>query len=649
MSKTHIPQSLQRHLPTGRAERALLVERAAVDESARTATLAFASELPYERYWGIEVLDCTSTAMRTGRLRSGANLLCDHDTRDVVGVIESVEIGAARVGRAVVRFGKSVRAEEVWQDVLGGIRRNVSVGYMIHKALLVETTDGVETYRVTDWEPFEISLVSVPADASVGVGRSADLPSSTQQQKDLTVQVTVWQTDDAEDSAEDSAEGGECADPTATETAACNPSQTTTEKSIMTTEKIEVVATRNHAAEISKIAATLPGGAELGLRAIQEGKTVEEFQLEALRSLSTKPVPTSDIGLSQKEVKQWSVMRAINAMANPGDRAAQEAAAFERSCSEAVAKIQGKTARGFFMPTDVQKRDLTAGTNNAGGFTVATDMRAGDFITALRNAMVIDKLGVRMLTGLQGNVAIPKQSGAGTAYWVAENIAPTESQQVLAQITMTPKTVGAYTDISRRLLIQSSIDVESMVTNDLAAVLGLAIQQAAINGPGTNAPTGLLTAITATVLGGTNGLAPTWQNMIDLETGVAQANADVGSMAYLTNAKVRGKLKSTQKFASTNGAPVWDLGDTPINGYRAGVTNAVPSNLVKGTSGATCSAVLFGNFADLVIGMWGSLDLLVDPYTGSNAGTVRVVTLQDVDVAIRNAESFCTMVDALTV
>lgn len=648
MSKQHIPQNLQRHLAKGRAERALLVERAAVDEAARTATLAFASELPYQRYWGIEILDCTTTAMRTGRLRSGANLLCDHDARDVVGVIESVEIGADRVGRAVVRFGKSVRAEEVWQDVLGGIRRNVSVGYMIHKAQLVETKDGVETYRVTDWEPFEVSLVSVPADASVGVGRSADV--STPAQKDLTVQVTVQVTEDAEE--DDAAELE--SEPPETETAAAaapaDPSKTTTEKSIMTTEKIEVVATRNHAAEISKIAATIPGGAELGLRAIQEGKTVEEFQAEALRSLSTKPVQTSDIGLTQKEVKQWSVMRAINAMANPGDRAAQEAAAFERSCSEAVGKIQSKTARGFFMPTDVQKRDLTAGTNNAGGFTVATDMRPGDFITALRNAMVIDKLGVRMLTGLQGNVAIPKQSGAGTAYWVAENAAPTESQQVLAQVTLTPKTVGAYTDISRRLIMQSSIDVENMVTSDLAAVLGLAIQSAAISGTGaSNQPTGLLTAITATVLGGTNGAAPTWQNMIDLETGVAQANADVGSMAYLTNAKVRGKLKSTQKFASTNGAPVWDLGDTPINGYTTGVTNAVPSNLVKAASGAVCSAILFGNFADLVIGMWGSLDLLVDPYTGSNAGTVRVVTLQDVDVAIRNTESFCTMVDALTV
>jgi HK97 family phage major capsid protein len=255
-----------------------------------------------------------------------------------------------------------------------------------------------------------------------------------------------------------------------------------------------------------------------------------------------------------------------------------------------------------------------------------------------------------MLTGLVGNVAIPKQSGAGTAYWVAENAAPTESQQLLAQVTMTPKTVGAYTDISRRLLIQSSIDVESMVQTDLATVLGLAIQQAAINGSGvSNQPTGILTAVTSTVIGGVNGLAPTWQNVIDLETGVATANADVGSLAYLTNAKVRGKFKSTQKFSGTNGMPVWDATDTPMNGYRAAVTNAVPSNLNKGTSTGVCSAILFGNFADLVIGMWGSLDLLVDPYTGSNAGTVRVVTLQDVDIAIRNLESFTTMVDALTV
>lgn len=636
MSDKPIPDTLQRQLKNGRAERGLLFDRAAIDETARTATLAFASEEPYERYWGIEILDCTASSMRTGRLRSGANLLCDHDTRDVVGVIESVEIGADRVGRAVVRFGKSARAEEVWQDVRDGIRRNVSVGYMIHKAQLIETKDGVETYRVTDWEPYEVSLVSVPADASVGVGRSVE------ERGEITVQVTVCQSDT--EAPED--------EPTTTEEPpeadASSLTPMPSEKGIIMSQ-VETVAERNHAAEISKIAAAMPGVSDLALKSIQDGKTVEQFQAEALRVLSSKPLPTSDIGLTQKEVKRYSLLRAMNAMANPNDRAAQDAASFERECSEAVGAKMGRAARGYFMPTDVQKRDLTAGTNNAGGYTVATDMLAGDFIGMLRNAMVISGLGTRMLTGLSGNVAIPKQSGAATAYWVAENGSPTESQQTLAQVTMTPKTVGAFTDVSRRLLLQSSIDVENMVQGDLAAILGLAIQAAAINGTGaSNQPSGILTQVTSTIIGGTNGLAPTWQNMIDHETGVAASNADVGSMAYLTNAKVRGKLKSTQKFSGTNGMPIWDAGDTPINGYRAAITNAVPSNLTKGTSSGVCSAIIFGNFSDLIIGMWGGLDVLVDPYTGSTAGTLRTVVLQDVDIALRNVESFTTMVDALT-
>jgi HK97 family phage major capsid protein len=586
--------------------RGLLVDRAAVDEAARTVQMAFASEAPYERYWGIEILDCSRASVDTSRLQSGANLLCDHNTKDVVGVVESVEIGADRVARAVVRFGKSVRAEEVWQDVLGGIRRNVSVGYMINKAVLESTEDGLDTYRVTSWTPYEVSLVSVPADASVGVGRSADLD----------------------------------APPAAT------PTPIPPKESIMT---IETPVQRDHAKEITAIAKTLPGGADMAMRAIQEGKTVEEFQAEALRSLSSKPVPTADIGLSDKETKQYSMLRAINALANPNDQAAQRAAAFERETSDAVAKVMGKSSRGLFVPYEVQKRDLLVGTATAGGNTVATDLLSGSFIDILRNAMVINGLGARMMTGLVGQIAIPKQTGSGTAYWVAENSAPTEGQQSFGQVTMTPKTVGAFTDISRKLLLQSSISVDGLVQTDLATVLGLAVQQAAINGSGaSNQPTGILTtAGIGSVVGGTNGLAPTWAHMIALETAIAAANADVGTMGYLTNAKMRGKLKSTEKFGSTNGNAIWDMGNTPINGYAAAVTNAVPSNGTKG-SGTNLSSIIFGNFADLMIGMWGSLDLMVDPYTGSTAGTIRVVALQDVDVAVRNVESFAAMTDAIT-
>lgn len=608
MSK--LPANLQRALPKGRTERSLQVERAAIDEEGRTATLAFASETPYERYWGIEILDLGPASMRQGRLRTGANLLVDHDTRDVVGVIESVEVGADRMARAVVRFGKSARAEEVWQDVRDGIRRNVSVGYMIHRAQLVEERDGVETYRVTDWEPFEVSLVSVPADPTVGVGRSLD-----------------------------------DADHPATAPAAAAPIPTLPSKEHIVSDV--TVDARNHAAEISKIAKSLPGGAEMAMDAIQRGLTVEQFQSEALVKLATKPVPTADVGMSRAEVKRYSLIRALHALANPADAAAQRAAAFERECSDAVSAKLGKAARGFFLPHDVQKRDLVVGTASAGGNLVATDLLAGDFISLLRNAMVIMGMGTRMLTGLNGNIAIPRHSGAATAYWVAESGAPTESQQSFDQVTMSPKTVGAYTDISRKLLLQSSLDVEALVQQDLATVLGLAIQQAAINGTGaSNQPSGLLTLITPSVAGGTDGAAPTWANIVELETDVSVANADVGTLSYLTNAKVRGKLKGTSKVTGQNGF-VWEGGDTPLNGYRAAVTNAVPSNLTKG-SGTNLSAILFGNFADLLIGMWGTLDLMVDPYSNSTSGTVRVVALQDVDVAVRHAESFATMVDAVT-
>lgn len=636
MSK-NIPANLERHLKQGRSERALVVERQAIDEEARTATLAFASEAPYERWWGVEILDVSATSMRQGRLRSGANLLMDHDTRDVVGVIESVEIGADRVARAVVRFGKSVRAEEVWQDVRDGIRRNVSVGYMIHKAVLVETVDGVETYRVTDWEPFEVSLVSVPADASVGVGRSAE-PDERGISISVEVEVEAGEQPDGETDPEADPE----ADPAATP-ATITPS--TSEEKTMT--KTVEVTERNHAAEISKIAATIPGGADLAMSAIQRGLSVEEFQREALEKLSTKGVPTADVGMSGKEVKEYSILRALNALANPQDANAQRAAAFERECSDAAAKVLGKESRGFMVPFEVQKRDLNVTTATAGGNLVATNLMAGNFIDLLRNAMVIDGLGAQFLTGLVGKIAIPKQSGGATAYWVAESGAPTESQQTIAQVTMQAKTVGAFTDISRQLLKQSSIDVEGFVQRDLAAVLGLAIQQAAISGTGqNNQPSGLLTLITPSVAGGTDGAAPTWANIIELETDVSVANADVGSMGYLTNAKVRGKLKGTTKANNQNGF-VFEQGDMPLNGYRAGITNAVPSNLTKG-AGTDLSAILFGNFADLLIGMWGGLDLTVDPYSGSTSGTVRVVALQDVDVAIRHAESFATMVDAIT-
>lgn len=361
--------------------------------------------------------------------------------------------------------------------------------------------------------------------------------------------------------------------------------------------------------------------------------------------------PTA-VGMSQRDLSSYSLTRAIATMATPGS----PRAGIEFEISDEIAKRTGKPARGLYVPFEVQRagarpgaerRDLTVGTATAGGHMVATNLEPGSFIDLLRNRLIVREAGATMLSGLVGSVAIPKQTGAATAYWVAENGAPTESQQTVGQVTMSPKTVGGFTDFSRLLLLQSTPSIDAMVQNDLARVLALAIDLAALHGTGSsNQPTGIAsTAGIGSVAGGTNGLAPAWSHIITLETEVAQDNADIGALKYVSNAKVRGKLKQTEKASST-AQFVWN--GTEMNGYPALVSNQVSSTLTKGTSSGVCSAIFFGNWSDLIIGEWGTLDLLVNPYTGADAGTVRVHAFQSIDIAVRRAESFAAMLDALT-
>lgn len=608
--------------------RELKISNDAINAAARTVSIAFSSEAPVDRYFGIEILDHKPSSVRLERLRDGGPLLLNHDPDDQIGVVESVEIDSDGVGRAVVRLGKGERADEIFNDIVDGIRRKVSVGYQIHAMNLESNKDGVETYRVTDWEPLEISIVSIPADNSVGVGRSHEEPKPSAQKE-----VRNMSDDNTTSTATQAA-------PAAAPVVDTRAIENEANKKML--ERIK---------EMQSIGKTFEqfDGVNIANQFIAEGRSVSDLQAAILERAGKKPMKTAEIGMDDKDVRKFSVVRLLNALANPRSAEAQRDAGFEFEVSEAARQQMGKEARGgATIPLDVLKRDLVVGTATAGGNLVATDLLAGSFIDMLRNRLAVFGAGARLLTGLNGNVAIPKQTGSATAYWVAENNAPTESQQTVGQVTLSPKTVGAYTDIGRRLMLQSSVDVEAMVRNDLNAVLALAIDAAAINGSGTsNQPTGLIsTAGIGSVAGGTNGATVSWANLVALESAVAIGNADVGSLGYLTNAKQRGVMKSTPKIS---GYPqyLWENGDTPINGYKCGVSNQIPSNLTKGTASGICSAILFGNWDDLIIGMWGGLDLLVDPYTGGNAGTVRVSVLQDVDVAVRNAVSFAAMLDAL--
>lgn len=345
-----------------------------------------------------------------------------------------------------------------------------------------------------------------------------------------------------------------------------------------------------------------------------------------------KPTPTPDptIGMSRTEIRRYSIVRAIHALATGNWRDAQ----LEYEASQAVAQRLGYEPQGIFVPYDWlnanagEQRQMTVGTPTAGGHLVSTDLLVEDFITLLRNRAVVITAGARTLTGLVGDVAIPRQTGGATAYWIAETGAPTASTPSVDQVSLTPHTVGAYTDISRKLLKQSSLDVEQFVRADLAATLALAIDAAALHGSGTGAqPTGLAASGINTATAG----PANWARIVELETLVAADNADLGALAYMMNATERGKLKTTPK---ETGMPIylWENGDAPVNGYPAYVSNQVAAN-----------RIFFGNWSDLIIGMWGVLDLMVDPYTNSASGAVRVIALQDVDIAVRHPESFSVL------
>lgn len=613
------------------------------DSENRTIELSFSSETEeVERWYGIEVLDHQPSSIRMQRLENKAPLLLDHDTRQVIGVIEEASIKEKR-GVAIARFSKSARAEEIFQEVLDGIRTFTSVGYRTLTAVLEQRNDdGPDKYRITDWDPFEISIVGVAADVSVGVGRQK--PADKHEMifvRDMPEEIPAQTVNLPEDRAMNNEEQTESVDVQAITDA---------------TREAET----NRVRTINSVGSQCDQG-DLAAEYISEGRSVEEFQTEVLKRMKKPVAPAADIsgeaadiGMSDGEVKRYSFVKLIRALSEPTNRRAQKDAEFELSCSEAEDERRGsEDAKGVRVPNDVLRnaiqRDLSVGTATAGGHTVSTDLLHQSFIELLRNKMKVREAGATILTGLQGNIAIPRQTSGATAYWVAEAASPTESQQAFDQLTMSPNTVGAFTDFSRKLMLQSTLDVEAFVRNDLAVTLALEIDRVAINGSGSGAePEGILNASgIGDVAGGTNGLIPAFDHFVDLETDVSVANADVGSLRYMTNAAVRGVTKKTLADAGS-GQYVWPRNSTEINGYEVSVSNQVPSNLTKGSASGIASAILFGNWADLIIGEWGGLSLLVDPYTGGTAGTVRVIALQDIDLGIRHVASFSAMQDALT-
>lgn len=579
-----------------------------IDEESRTVELSFSSEEPYERWFGLEILGHDSTEIRMDWAESGhAPLLADHDRQKQIGVVQDVRIEGKK-GRATVKFSRNSMASEIWQDIVDNIKGNVSVGYIVHEMILVEERkDEPNIYRVTDWEILELSIVSIPADRTVGVGRSSQGDSSVISQPHPKEGKTMKEEKEKK-----------------------NDTGTANDNAV----NDAVVAERARANDIGAIGKK-HGFQEKAEEYIRGGNSVQEFKDFVLENMGNgTPVRqiSNDnnggaVGMSEKEVGSYSLVKAIEA-AFTGD---WSKAGLEKEAMDATLKKykERKFNGNLIVPVDVligkrAQRDMNVAVDSQGGYLVGTQQPMS-MIDLLRNKMFVRELGGRVVSGLVGDVGIPKVTGGSTAYWVGEGDNVPESNGSVGQVTAKPKTVGANIDLTRKLIQQSSPDIEMLVRDLIARDIALEIDRVVINGSGVDGePLGILNTDGVTTLD--YGSALTWANIVQLETNLATDNVETGSLAYLTTPGIRGSLKTTLKASGVSGF-IWD--DKEVNGYRAAATNQVPAD-----------RMLFGDWSDCIICEWGALDMNVDKSNKIKSGGVEIVALQDVDVAFLRTESF---------
>lgn len=612
-------------------------------DSERYIELSFSSEIPYEREFGFEVLDHNNTSVNLERLNQSGPVLFNHNLDDLRGVIVKANIINNR-GVALIKIAKTEKGLETLELIKDGILVNVSVGYVVNKFVLDSVEEEKKTYRAVDWEPYEISLVTCPADITVGINRSIN----EDELKEVLVEEKTCISKEKKSCEKCGKEEDNCECEEEVEVPEVGEFE---EKSIIDnknidnkTETIENIEKENNEEVIKEILAI--GEHFKCLELAKEFIDNNNFDVKSFKEkVSTfkytqkKGKEMDNIELSQKEKQEYNFFRGIEAKLENKN-------SLEIEVSNEIAKQTGKEARGLFMPHTAFKRDLVidpAQSTNAKNL-VAEDFRANDYVEVLRNRLVLAQAGATFLSGLKGNVVIPKQTGSTSAAWVNENGVSSESSPTFTQLTMKARSLKAETKVSRLALKETSMPLQSLVLRDIMAQHALAIDLAGLVGDGSgNSPTGVLNTSGVNLVSiGANGGALTFAKVVEMETALNSANVDSSRAKYITNSKVVGSLKTTQK--GTNLGFVLENG--MANGYDVYNTNMVPSNLSKGI-GTNLSAMFFGNWEDLLIGLFGSIDVVVDPYTYSSSGAIKLVAFQEADVNVRHAESFTVIKDII--
>ena len=296
----------------------------------------------------------------------------------------------------------------------------------------------------------------------------------------------------------------------------------------------------------------------------------------------------------------------------------------------------GRKAQGVFVPMSLFEQ--RANTTTTAAALVGTDHRADLYINPLRNALLARRLGVRVLSGLHGNVSVPKHGTGLSVGWVAENASLPESDMAPDSVTLTPKHAGGVTEVSRQAIQQSSPDIEALIREDFSFAIARAIDSALIKGGGPNEPKGVLST---SGIQTANLATLNWANVSAMVGKLEAVNANVASSAWLVSPTAAGALRTTLKSASAGANYLLQdgrLGELPVH-----VTNQVPS-----TGGATPKNIaILGDWSQVMLGVWSEADLLINQFAEGpyKRGAVLIRIMATVDIAMRHPEAFVVASD----
>ncbi len=658
------------------------LDGAKIDRAARTVPISFSSELPaMQRESGqnshitglnkgdvyIEILDHDPANVDLSQLNNRGAFLDEHDDKDQIGVVEKAEVDAAtRRGLALVKLSAHEKGMRRFAEMEANDRPHISAGYKYTKLIRSENLpNGRKALRFA-WAGKEISSVAVPNDPTVGVARAyQDLPevdSPALTKSERTELENLRRNKNMKTPEELAAEKATADAIAAAVATAEKKARSEAGQSALTAERDRVKNITRAADELIKDRPELKDQITgMVNEALGKEETYEAFQIRAMTGiLNAKPAKKNDmkeLGYDEKEIKSYSLVRAIqNCLQRKQSQPDPDT--LEGDAHVKMSKLDlGLTTEGFLVPPDANisprslgrsdrgrmQRDLVANNFGNGGATVATELIT-PIIEILRNQMVCDRMGIRTMAGLSGNIVIPRQTAAATAYSVTETGALTTSTQVLDQIAMTPRRVGATNNYSRQLLLQSSIDVESFIRNDMLAVIALDWDRLILNGQGgASEPLGVMNTpgIGSVVF----GAAATWANIVLFETTIAALNAPTNNRGFATTSTAKGRLKTLAKLlvgATTVAAePLWGgpLGvggvDGVMNGYMALDSQQIPNH-----------QLVFGAWSDIILGLWGGMDVVLDPYSLAKNAEVVVTMNTFGDVAVRHPQSFCVSADS---